>query len=387
MGNLKTESLSRLKPGKHNDGKGLYLVVRKGGSRQWVFRMTLNHRRLEKGLGGYPKVSLTEARRKAKIERTQFEDGIDSVLAPTFREATEQYLKANAPRWKHPKTAAQTRASLETYAYPAFGDRPIDRIRRGDVMTVLETIWLTKSGAAKKLRQRLRGVFVYALGKDWIETNPIDDALNAALPTTPKVKAHFRALPHADVRAALVTVDESMASLSVRLCMRFIVLTAARSGEARGATWDEIDLNARTWTIPAERMKANRLHRVPLSDAAVDVLERVVELTDGQGVLFPSVYSKDKPLSDMTLTKVLRTTGLAQRATVHGFRTSFRTWCMEETTVPWAVGESALAHNVGNSTEAAYARSDLFNRRRELMQQWADYLNVVQIAPAIAVAV
>ena len=214
---------------------------------------------------------------------------------------------------------------------------------------------------------------------DWIDHNPIDEALNAALPKTPKVKANFRALRHADVRAALETVDRSRSSLSAKLCFRFVVLTAVRSGEARGATWDEIDLESRTWTLPAERMKANREHRVPLSDAAMGILEQAGAQGIDCALVFPSPTKKDKPLSDMALTKILRDNGLAARATVHGFRTSFKTWCMEETSVSWAVGESALAHTIGNSTEAAYARSDLFDRRRDLMQLWADYLTIIHV--------
>ena len=198
--------------------------------------------------------------------------------------------------------------------------------------------------------------------------------MNAALPPMPAVKAHFRALPYGDVGKALETIEESTASLSSRLCLRFLVLTAARSGEARGAIWDEIDFEGREWRIPPARMKSGVEHRVPLSDVSLDVLRQARRLDDNSGLVFPSVLKPGRALSDMTLTKVLRTTGLAERATVHGFRTSFKTWCMEQTDTPWAVGEAALAHTLGNSTEQAYARSDLFDRRRALMQQWADYL-------------
>ena len=187
--------------------------------------------------------------------------------------------------------------------------------------------------------------------------------IDAGLPRTPAVAAHFRALPYQDVPDVLRRVEASQARLASRLCFRFLVLTAARSGEARGARWDEIDRDARTWAIPKSRMKAGREHRVPLSDAALEVLRRAKALDDNSGLVFPSLYKPGRELSDMTLTKLLRDLGLADRATVHGFRTSFKTWCMETTDTPWAVGEAALAHTLGNSTEQAYARSDLFERR------------------------
>ena len=190
----------------------------------------------------------------------------------------------------------------------------------------------------------------------------------------PKVKAHLRALPYQEVGSALKTVDKSQTSLASKHCLKFLVLTAARSGEARGATWDEVDLEGATWTIPGSRMKAGVEHRVPLSDQALDVLTLAHHLEDGSRLCFPSPLRPGRMLSDMTMTKILRSTGLADRATVHGFRTSFKTWTMEQTDTPWAVGEAALAHQLGGSVEQAYARSDLFDRRRVLMQQWGDYL-------------
>ena len=259
------------------------------------------------------------------------------------------------------------------YAYPVFGDRRVDRITQADVLTAL-SIWTTKPSIARKLRQRLRAVFAWGQAFGFVTVNPAGEVINAALPPMPAVKQHFRALPYEEVGSALETVEASGASLPSRLCLRFLVLTAARSGEARGAMWDEIDLDARTWTIPASRMKAGREHRVPLSDAALSILREANSLRDDSGLIFPSTLKPGRQLSDMTLTKLLRSIGLADRATVHGFRTTFKTWCMEQTEIPWAVGEAALAHSLGNSTEQAYARSDLFERRRALMQVWADYL-------------
>ena len=207
-----------------------------------------------------------------------------------------------------------------------------------------------------------------------MESNPAGEVIDGALPAMPKVKAHFRSLPYQEVGSALEEVDTSRASVSGKLCFRFLVLTAARSGEARGVTWDEIALQDPVWRIPSERMKAGIEHRVPLSRQAVDLLGEVSALRDESALVFPSPLKPGSPMSDMTLTKVLRSTGLAERATVHGFRSSFKNWALEQTDTPWTVSEAALAHVLGNSTEQAYARSDLFERRRALMQQWADYL-------------
>ena len=366
-------------PGRYGDGGGLYLVIRPTGSKSWVQRAVVDGRRRDIGVGGYPTISLAKARERAAANRTAVADGKDpqadsrKPTLPTFRQAAERYIKANRARWRNPKTAINWRGSLEMYAYPVFGDRRVDRITQADVLTAL-SIWTTKPSIARKLRQRLRAVFAWGQAFGFVTVNPAGEVINAALPPMPAVKQHFRALPYEEVGSALETVEASGASLPSRLCLRFLVLTAARSGEARGAMWDEIDLDARTWTIPASRMKAGREHRVPLSDAALSILREANSLRDDSGLIFPSTLKPGRQLSDMTLTKLLRSIGLADRATVHGFRTTFKTWCMEQTEIPWAVGEAALAHSLGNSTEQAYARSDLFERRRALMQVWADYL-------------
>ena len=234
---------------------------------------------------------------------------------------------------------------------------------------MLEGIWTSKPAAAKKLRQRVRSVFDYALDREYIEVNPAAHFTRASLPPTGN-GTHFRALPYQEVSEAMDAISASSSSLSVRMCFKWLILTASRSGEARGARWTDIDLEARVWTVPGERMKSGVEHRVPLSHQAMAVLDEAAVLKDDSGLVFPGVKEQ---LSDMTLTKVLRDNGLADKATVHGFRTSFKTWTMETTDTPWAVGEPALAHTLGNSTEQAYARTDLFDRRRVLMQSWADY--------------
>ena len=360
------------------DGGGLYLIVKPSGSKSWVQRIMIDGKRTDIGLGGFPAVSLAKAREKSMEIRAAVADGRDPraerrrPALPTFREAAEQYIEDNTSTWRHVKTAQDMRTRLVTYAFPVFGEARVDRITREDVLAAIKPVWTEKPAASRKLRQQVRSVFSYALAHGWVDANPAGEAINAALPKTPAVKAHFRAMHYQDVGAALRKVEASASRLSVRLCFRFLVLTAARSGEARGARWSEIDLDGRTWTIPAERMKANREHRVPLSDAAVEVLRRAKDLSDDSGLVFPSARGRE--LSDMTLTKMLRDNGLAAATTVHGFRTSFKTWCMETTDTPWAVGEAALAHTLGNSTEQAYARSDLFERRRELMDEWGRYV-------------
>ena len=367
------------KPGRYGDGDGLYLNVSKAGTRSWVQRIVIEGRRRDLGLGRYPDVTLNMARSKAMGNRRSLDSGVNPLAVeeerppvPTFRDVAERYVMANEPTWRHPKTANDTRASLGTYAYPPIGDTPVDRITRADVLDILEPVWTAKPACSRKLRQRVRAVFAYAMARGLIDVNPAGEVIDAALPATPAVTSHFRALPYQDVPDALAVVGGSTAGLAARLCFRWMVLTAARSGEARGARWVDVDLEARTWTIPGTMMKSGREHRVPLSEQALEILEQARVLEDRSGLVFPS--SRGKKLSDMTLTKVLRDNGLSDRATAHGFRTSFKVWCMEVADVSWAVGEAALAHTLGNSTEQAYARSDLFQRRRELMDSWGLYV-------------
>ena len=375
-----TRAKALKEPGRYSDGGGLHLYISKAGRKSWVLRITIEGRRRDIGLGGYPSVSLAKAREKAGNHRAAIADGRDPLAdkrapaTPSFREAASAVHEANEPRWRNAKHSASWMQTLERHAMPALGSTPVDRIDRGDVLRVLTPIWATRPETARRIRQRMRTVFRWAMAHDFVETNPAGEAIDGALPPMPKVKAHLRALPYQEVRSALEAVETSRASVSTKLCFRFLVLTAARSGEARGAAWDEIDLQERVWRIPSERMKAGMEHRVPLSRQALNVLGEASALRDESGLVFPSPMKPGSPMSDMTLTKVLRSTGLAERATVHGFRSSFKNWALEQTDTPWAVSEAALAHVLGNSTEQAYARSDLFERRRTLMQQWADYL-------------
>ncbi len=368
-------------PGRYSDGGGLHLYISKAGSKYWVLRITIDGRRRDIGLGAFPSISLAQAREKTTGIRAAVAEGRDPLAEkrapamPTFREAARAVHEANAPRWRNAKHNAGWMQSLERHAMPTLGNTTLDRIDRGDVLRVLTPIWTSRPETARRVRQRMRTIFRWAMAHGFIETNPAGEAIDGALPPMPKVNAHHRALPYQDVGAALETVEASQASLAARLCFRFLVLTAARSGEARSATWDEIDLQGKVWRISAQRMKAGVEHRVPLSRQVLDVLREASALRDESGLVFPSPLKPEAPMSDMTLTKVLRSLGLAERATVHGFRSSFKNWTLEQTDTPWAVSEAALAHTLGNSTEQAYARSDLFERRRALMQLWADYLS------------
>ena len=375
-----TRAKALSEPGRYSDGNGLHLFISKKGGKSWVQRITINGRRRDIGVGGYPAVSLAQARERAADNREAIGNGKDPVAEkrkpafPTFSEAARAVHEANKPRWRNGSHIRAWIQTLERHAFPRIGDKPVDTITRCDVLAVLMPIWSARPETARRVRQRMRTIFKWAMVNELIETNPAGEAIDGALPSMPKIKEHLRAMPYEEVGSALKTFGASQASPAAKCCLRLLVFTAARYGEARGATWDEIDLEGATWTIPAARMKSGVEHRVPLSNHALEVLTLAQQLEDGSGLCFPSPLRPGRMLSNMTLTKILRVTGLADRATVHGFRTSFRMWTMEQTDAPWAVGEAALAHQLGGSVEQAYARSDLFDRRRMLMQQWADYL-------------
>ena len=368
------------KPGRYGDGNGLYLNVAKGGSKSWVQRITIDGVRRDMGLGGYPVVSLAQARAQAADNRSAVASGVNPIVekrraaTPTFREAALKVHALNIPTWRNGKHAAQWISTLETYAFPVIGDMKIDSIKKIDALACLTPIWTAKPETARRVRQRMRSVFSWAMAHDYVEHNVAGEAIDAALPAMPKVRAHHRSLPYQDVPEALEMIAASGASESAKLCFRFVVLTASRSGEARAATWDEIDADSELWTVPGHRMKAGRAHRVPVSDAAMGVLEEADAIRDESGLVFPSPRKLGSPLSDMALTKLLRDNGLSERTTVHGFRSSFRNWAQEQTGASHAAMELALAHAVGSAVEQAYMRSDLLEQRRTLMQQWAHYL-------------
>ena len=248
-------------------------------------------------------------------------------------------------------------------------------------MSVLTPIWTGKPETARRVRQRMGKVFRWAMSHDFLVFNPAGEAISEALPRTPKVKEHLRALPYHKCRDALESIEATQAALASKMCLRLIILTACRYGEARHATWNEIDMDTATWMIPASRMKARREHKIALSSEALRVLQAAQEISDGSGLISPSPLKQGKPISEYTLTKVLKSAQLAEgitlhsKTTVHGFRTTFRVWAEEQSSASHAAKELSLAHAVGSAVEQAYLRSDLLDQRRALMQEWADFLN------------
>lgn len=377
MGNLTANMLrGSLEPGRHHDGDGLFLNVTPTGARSWICRVQKNGRRRDIGLGSAKKVSLAQARQRSAEVRAQVEAGIDPVLQrkkaegiPTFREAAAKVFNENNKSWKNKKHRSQWLTSLQTYAFPKIGDIAVSDIESSHVRDVLIAIWLEKNETARRVRQRIGMVIDWAIAKNY-RAHPLPmNAINKSLPKVRNRQNHLAALHYSKV-AAFVGKLRERESIG-RLAFEFLILTAARSGEVRGALWSEIDLSERTWTIPAERMKADVEHIVPLSDAALDVLKRArVHKEDCNDLVFPGTRH-GKPMSDMTLTKICRDAEID--AVPHGFRSSFRDWVSEETDFDRDVAEMALAHTIANPVEAAYRRGKLLQKRRKLMNLWADY--------------
>ena len=374
------------KPGRHGDGDGLYLNVAPSGSKSWVQRIVIDGRRRDIGLGPYPAVSLATARAIAHDNRTAVAQGRDPVAEkrearkaarrpapsiPTFAEAAARVIELRRPTWSNAKHSAQWESTLVTYAHPVIGHKAVDSITPADAMDVLSPIWTSKPETASRVRQRMETVMDWAVTHGYRLDNPAGRSLLKVLPSVKRLKEHRQALPYAQVPDAVVRVRESSAEVPTKLTFEFLVLTAGRSGEVRAAEWGEIDWETATWEIPAARMKARRPHRVPLSGRAIEILREASRFGDGQGLVFPASRS-GRAASSMTFTALLRRLGIP--AVPHGFRSSFRDWVIEQTSTPWTVAEAALAHNVGNSTEAAYMRSDLFDQRRALMDAWAKYV-------------
>lgn len=368
----KLKTLKR--PGRYRAGQSLYLFVKPTGSRSWVQRLVVDGVRREIGLGGYPTVTLTEARDAAFENRRQARKGGNPLAkarkVPTFAKAAARTHEANRAR-KSDQSSAAWLATLERYAFPLLRDRRVDQIEQVDVLRTLTPIWTSKPPTARKLRAAIRATFAWAQAHGYVATNPAGEAIDGALPALAKVTAHHRAVDYHDVGDTLERIAAAPATPAVRACLRFAVLTAVRSSEARLATWNEIDLDAREWRIPADRMKTGVEHRVPLSDAAVATLEAVRGLNSPAGYLFPAQSKPSRPVS-YNLSRVLD--GLGLDATVHGFRSAFRTWAAEQTSYPHAVCEMALAHRVGGDVVLSYSRGDLFDKRRALMDAWASYV-------------
>jgi integrase len=392
MGSHRTNRLSAVavnakkNPGYYLDGLGLYLQVSSSGSKSWVFKFTLNKKSREMGLGPVADCTLAEARELARRYRQQLSDCIDPIEArkaqrlenlaasrqrKTFEECANEYHRLHSAGWKNVKHGKQWLSTLTTYAFPVFGTKDVSSVSKADILKVLEPIWHSKTETASRIKQRIRAVLDWSAARDYRAGHDphLWDQVDRSLPNSESIKKvkHFASCPYSSVSTILQAIRASASTDTVKDAIEFAVLTATRSGETRGATWDEIDFSGRRWIIPAERMKAKREHRVPLSDRALQILERRRRVAGESPLIFAS--DADKQLSDMVFTMLLRREGFD--FTMHGFRSTFRDWAAEQTSFPREVCEAALAHSLKDATEAAYFRSDLFEKRRELMDAWS----------------
>ncbi|WP_370286578.1 tyrosine-type recombinase/integrase [Pseudooceanicola nanhaiensis] len=373
---LSVQKVKSAGPGRHGDGRGLFLYVKPTGARSWVLRYQVQGRRRDLGLGAYPDVTLAMARDRAAEARRLIAEEQDPIARKqqakpkTFKEAALELIESKRPGWKNAKHAAQWTATLDAYVFPKVGQMQVARVETADVISALTPIWTKKPETASRVRQRIEAVLDYATALGIRKgDNPARwrGHLDHLLPKPTKVRAvkHHPALPHGQIADFMANLSERN-GVAAR-ALRFTILTAARSGETRGMTWAEVDLDARIWTIPAGRMKAGKEHRVPLNEATIDLLG---PRRDGAALVFESESKPGKQISDMSMTAVLRRMG-RDGITVHGFRSTFRDWAGETTGFPREVIEAALAHGIKDKAEAAYARSDLFDKRRDLMDAWA----------------
>ncbi len=369
------------KSGRYADGNGLYLHVRASGSRSWTLRLLIRGERKDIGLGGVSTTTLAEARETAAQMRKIARAGGDPVAerkskqarAPTFWQAAFCVHEARKVTWRNAKHAAQWLSTLERYAFPVIGERPVDEIQSGDVLKVLGDIWLTKPETARRVRQRISTVLDWARNAGHRHGENPCVGVERVLPKQPeRARKRHAAMAYDAVPAFLQRRLPALEiGLSSRLALEFLILTAARTSEVLEADWSEMDLDAAVWTVPASRMQAGKEHRAPLSDRACDVLREAARLSDGAGYVFPGA-KRGRPLSSMALLMAHRRAGLD--VTPHGYRSSFREWADERSSAPHAVVEAALAHTIEHKGAAADRRTDLFAKRRELMQAWARYV-------------
>jgi integrase len=395
IGRLSAVALPKLKRGMHADGGGLYLQVTESGARTWIYRFMLHRRAREMGLGPLHIVSLAEAREKARECRKLRHEGLDPIearkarraeerlaaaTAMTFQTCAEAYIAAHKAGWRNPKHAAQWPSTLKTYAYRVFGSLPVQAVEVGLVMKALEPIWQTKPETASRVRGRIEAVLDWATVRGYRKgENPARwrGHLDKLLPARGKVRKveHHPALAYAEMCDFIAALREQEGVAAWAL--EFLILTASRTGEVIGAQWAEFDLGAKLWTVAAERMKAGKEHRVPLSGRALAIIDEMkAARLDGSEFVFPG-GRPGKPLSNMAMLKLLQRMGRGD-LTAHGFRSSFRDWAAEQTHFPHEVVEMALAHTIPDKVEAAYRRGDLFQKRRQLMDVWATYCELGQ---------
>jgi integrase len=376
--------------GYYGDGGGLFLQVSASGSKSWVFRFKEAGKLHEMGLGATHTIGLAEAREKARECRRLRLDGIDPIAARkvarsrarldaagavTFKDCAERYITTHRAGWRSPAHAAQWPSTLGTYVYPVFGPLPVQAVDVGFVLKALEPIWIAKPETASRVRGRIESVLDWATARGYRQgENPARwrGHLENLLPKKSKVRQveHHAALPYAEIGDFMAQLDQQDGVAAQAL--EFTILTAARTGEVIGAKWSEISFAERLWTVPAERMKAGKEHRVPLSEAALAILEEMQTIRQGD-FIFPGGKAR-RPISNMAMAMTLRRMGRGD-LTVHGFRSSFRDWVAERTDFPGEVAEMALAHAVSNKVEAAYRRGSLFDKRRKVMDVWAEFSN------------
>ncbi|GAA0567891.1 tyrosine-type recombinase/integrase [Halomonas salifodinae] len=395
MGKLTSKAVQKLakegKKGMTGDGQGLYLQITAGGSVSWIYRFKLQGKQRYMGLGSYPDVSLALARERAGDHRKLVKKGQDPMevnveqeqtgeTTPTFTSCAARYIKSHRRSWRNAKHARQWVSTLKAYARPVIGAKPVDEVTTQDVLKILSPIWTSKTETAKRVQGRIENVLDYAAAHSYRDpVNParwrghLDKLL--AKPARVKKVTHHPAMPYDDV-AAFMAELQGYASISSK-ALQFLIFTATRTSEVLRSDWMEIDLDNETWTIPADRMKARREHRVPLSRQAVELLAKLPRV-QGNTHVFPGARY-GRPLSNMAMLQLMRGMGYGvggERGDYvpHGFRSSFRDWTGEVTSYPRDVAEMALAHTIENKVEAAYRRGDLFEKRRAMMQEWADYI-------------
>ena len=370
-------------PGEYCDSgcTGLILRVTPALTKNWMFRAVIGGKRRKLGLGAYPAVSLQEARKRAEVNREQIASGLDPMAEkrkaeamaaiPTFAEASAKAVDVRFSDWQSNAHAVEWMGSLQRHAFPKLGTMTVDTIQASDVLSALLPIWDEIPVTAAHVRNRISAVMAWSVSHGFRDINPCLN-LAGALPTQKRAPVHHRALDHADMPDAMAAIDGCNSMLPARLATMFLILTATRSGETRGATWAEIDTEAAVWNIPGERMKTGQPHRVPLSPAALDILERAKPLQNETGLIFPSSRN-GRTMSAIALQGTMKSAGLHDRATVHGFRSSFRVWAELSNTASHAAKEMSLAHAIDSVVERAYQRSDLLDQRKPLMTAWATF--------------
>ena len=383
-------SISRLKdPGLWAVGgvSGLYLHVNARGARSWILRVVVGDKRRDMGLGGYPDIGVADARQKAREARLKIEQGIDPILLrkqakselmalqatdKTFEQAAGEYIKIHADSWSNDKHRKQWESTLAAYAFPVVGKLSLRDIRQEHILKILEPIWTTKTETATRVRGRMESIL------DWAKVKGLRSGENPAAwkghldhmlpaPTRLKKVEHLTAVPVREMPDFMIKLRQAAGTAAQAL--EFLILTAARSGEVRGITWQEVSLEDALWIVPAERMKMKKEHRVPLSDRAMSILKSQPRI-DENPLVFPA--PRGSQMSDATMSAVLKRMGID--ATVHGFRSSFRDWCGDYTNYPRDLAEQCLAHGADDPVEAAYRRGDALERRREIMNEWSKFV-------------